>query len=460
MTASLKTKNQLKVAIIGSGPSGFYVADAIINSGISAEITLLEKLPCPYGLIRYGVAPDHQKLKRIANTLDTIAEHPSVNFLGNVELGKDISLEEIKSNYQVIVFCNGMSDSISLGIDGEHLTGVYPCNDLIGWYNGHPDYQGLEFNFDHDTAVVIGHGNVAIDISRILSKSIDDLRTSDIPENALETLSKKTLKHVHMIGRRGPIQSKFTTKELHELGKLSNCNVSLDPKYLNLNAACQQELDDTSNAIVHKNYKVMQSYADNFSAVNDNNRTQISIDFMMNPKYFTGKKQLSSAFFEETYLEGAPFNQTCKTLDHSIEITCGLAFTSVGFRGTILENLPVNEPKRTLTNQNSNLIGSDGKIVKGLYAAGWVKRGPHGVIGTNRECAQNTVDSILKDTPTLLQASAEGKAGLLKVLNKKNIRYTTFEDWKVIDKKEIDNGLLLGKPREKFVTVKEMLASL
>ena len=283
MTVSLKTKNQLKVAIIGSGPSGFYVADAIINAAISAEITLLEKLPCPYGLIRYGVAPDHQKLKRIANTLDTIAEQPSVNFLGNVELGKDISLEEIKSNYQVIVFCNGMSDSISLGIDGEDLPGVYPCNDLIGWYNGHPDYQDLEFNFDHDTAVVIGHGNVAIDISRILSKSIDDLRTSDIPENALETLSKKTLKHVHMIGRRGPIQSKFTTKELHELGKLSNCNVSLDPKYLNLNAACQLELDDTSNTIVHKNYKVMQSYAENFSAKNDNNKT---INHKLTQKYY------------------------------------------------------------------------------------------------------------------------------------------------------------------------------
>lgn len=460
MVVSLKTQTQLKVAIIGSGPSGFYVADAIISSGISAEITLLEKLPCPYGLIRYGVAPDHQKLKRIANTLDTIAEHSSVTFLGNVELGKDISLEEIKSNYQVVVFCNGMPESIALGIDGEQLAGVTPCNDLVGWYNGHPDYQDLAFNFDHDTAVVIGHGNVAIDISRILSKSIDDLRASDIPENALEILSKKTLKRVHMIGRRGPIQSKFTTKELHELGKLSNCNVSLDPKHLNLKSACQQELDDTSNTIVQKNYKVMQSYADNFLAVNDKNKTQISIDFMLSPKYFTGKKQLSSTVFEETYLEGAPFNQTCKPAEQLIEISCGLAFTSVGFRGVLLENLPVNEPKRTLSNQHSKLLGRDGKIVKGLYAAGWVKRGPQGVIGTNRECAQHTVDHILNDTPTLLQTSAEGKAGLLTILHKKNIRYVTFEDWKVIDKKEVENGLPLGKPREKFVTVKEMLACL
>lgn len=441
--SSLKAETQLKVAIIGSGPSEFYIADALINSGISVEITLLEKLPCPYGLIRYGVAPDHQKLKRIANTLDVIAEHPSVTFLGNVELGKDISLEEIKLNDQVIVFCNGMPDNISLGIDGEQLAGVYPCNNLIGWYNGHPDYQGHKFDFEHDTAVVIGHGNVAIDISRILSKSIDELRVFDIPESALEVLSKKTLKRVHMIGRRGLIQSKFTTKELHELGKLSNCNVSLDPRHLNLKSACQQELDDTSNTIVQKNYKVLQSYASNFSAVNDKNKVQISIDFMLNPKYFTGKKQLSSAFFEETYLEGAPFNQTCKSLDHLIEIPCGLAFTSVGFRGTRLENLAVNEPKRTLNHQNSKLLGSDGKIVKGLYAAGWVKRGPQGVIGTNRECAQNTVDNILKDIPTLLQISAEGKADLLKTLNKKNIRYTTFEDWKVIDKKEVENYQLL-----------------
>lgn len=451
------TATQFKVAIIGSGPSGFYVADALINSGISVEITIIEKLPCPYGLIRYGVAPDHQKLKRIANTLDTIAEHPSVTFLGNVELGKDISLEEVKSNYQVVVFCNGMPESISLGVAGEQLAGVHPCNDLVGWYNGHPDYQGLEFDLDHDTAVVIGHGNVAIDISRILSKSIDELRTSDIPENALEVLSKKTLKHVHMIGRRGPIQSKFTTKELHELGKLSNCNVSLDPKYLNLKSACQQELDDSASTIVQKNYKVMQSYADNFSAVSDENEMQISIDFMLNPKYFTGNKQLSTACFEETYLEGTPFNQTCKSLDKKVEISCGLAFTSIGFRGALLENLPVNEPKRTLSTQDSKLLGRDAVIIKGLYAAGWVKRGPQGVIGTNRECAQHTVDSILKDTPALLQTSVEGKAGLLKILNKKNIRYVTFDDWKVIDQKEVENGLLLGKPREKFVTVKEML---
>tara|TARA_R110001583_G_scaffold164850_1_gene317329 strand:- start:2446 stop:3825 length:1380 start_codon:yes stop_codon:yes gene_type:complete len=458
--SKLKPETQLKVVIIGSGPSGFYVADALINAGISAEITLLEKLPCPYGLLRYGVAPDHQKLKRIANTLDVIAEHDSVTFLGNVELGKDISLEEIKLNYHVIVFCNGMPDSISLGIDGEQLAGAYPCNDLVGWYNGHPDYQGQDFDFDHDTAVVIGHGNVAIDISRILSKSIDELRVSDIPERALEILSKKRLKRVHMIGRRGPIQSKFTTKELHELGKLNNCNISIDPRHLNLKLACQQELDDASNTVVQKNYKVMQSYASNFSELNDNSKTQISIDFMLNPKLFTGNKQLSSVIFEQTYLEGAPFNQTCKSLEHLIEIPCGLAFTSVGFRGALLENLPINEPKRTLTNQNSKLLGSDGKTVKGLYAAGWVKRGPQGVIGTNRECAQSTVDTILKDTPTLLQTSAEGKAGLLEILNKKSIRYVTFEDWKVIDRKEVENGLSLGKPREKFVTIKEMLACL
>lgn len=457
---NLKVKSQLKVAIVGSGPSGFYVADALINSGISVEIMLLEKLPCPYGLIRYGVAPDHQKLKRIANTLDVIAEHPSVTFLGNVELGKDINLEELQSIHQVVVFSNGMPYSLSLGIDGEQLTGVHSCNDLIGWYNGHPDYQAQEFDFDHDTAVVIGHGNVAIDICRILSKPIDELRMTDIPESALEMLAKNTIKNIHMVGRRGPVQSKFTTKELHELGQISGCNVSVDPNHLLLESACQQELDATSNIIAQKNFKILQSYGGNFSAISDKEKTQIRVDFMLNPKHFIGENQLSGVCFEKTHLEGAPFNQTCKPLNQLVEMSCDLAFTSVGFRGALLENLPLSEPKRTLANQQSRLIDADGLVLEGLYAAGWIKRGPQGVIGTNRECAQNTVDHIVKDASRLLQRETGGKTALLKILNKKNIRYVTFEDWKVIDKKEIENGMALGKPREKFVTVKEMLTCL
>lgn len=455
-----KTQKQLKIAIIGSGPSGFYVADALINSGIPVEITLLEKLPCPYGLIRYGVAPDHQKLKRVADTLNDIAENPSVTFFGNVELGSDVSLEEIRSIYQVVVFSNGMPDSVSIGINGEQLIGVHPCNDLIGWYNGHPDYQSQVFDFDHDTAVVIGHGNVAIDICRILSKSIDELRRSDIPESALEVLAKKKISHIHMIGRRGPVQSKFTTKELHELGQLSNCHVSVDPVYLQLAAPCEEELNDASNLIIQKNFKVLQKYASDFSVVNDAVKTQISIDFMLNPKHFMGESRLNGICFEKTHLEGLPFKQICKSLNQEVEVPCGLAFTSVGFKGALLEKLTLNEPKRTLAHQDSRLIDSAGIVHEGLYAAGWIKRGPQGVIGTNRECAQHTVDHILNDVPTLNRHDGEGKAGLQKLLNQKNIRYVTFDDWKVIDKKEIENGQALGKPREKFVSVKEMLACL
>lgn len=353
-----------------------------------------------------------------------------------------------------------MPNNASLGVDGEQLNGVHPCNDLIGWYNGHPDYQNKSFNFDHDTAVIIGHGNVAIDICRMLSKSIDELRMTDIPESALEALSQKTIKHVHLIGRRGPIQSKFTTKELYELGKLNNCNVSINPSHLNLKAACQKELEDTSNTIIQKNFKVFQAYGNNFSAINDATKTQVSIDFMLNPKCFSGQQQLISACFNKTYLEGAPFHQACKPLNELVEIPCGIAFTSVGFRGALLKGLSVTEPKRTLTHKDSRLLDANSHVVKGLYAAGWIKRGPQGVIGTNRECAQNTVDRIVEDTSTLFQDNAEGKTALLKNLNTKNVRYVTFDDWKVIDKIEIEKGLALGKPREKFVTVEEMLACL
>ena len=460
MVTNVKATDQLQVAIIGSGPSGFYVADALITSGISAEFTLLEKLPCPFGLIRYGVAPDHQKLKRVANTLNAIAEHPSVTFLGNVEVGKDIQLEELQALYQIIVFSNGMPESSLLGIEGETLTGVYPSNSLIGWYNGHPDYQDQNFDFDQDTAVVIGHGNVAIDICRILCKSIDELRKSDIPESALEILSKRSIKHAHLIGRRGPIQAKFTTKELHELGKLENCNVSVEPKYLSLGSACQKELEDISKLIVKKNFRILQSYGNNISEIKDKNKTQISIDFMLNPKAFKGEHQLTSAIFEETYLQGSAFNQSSISSKNLLEIQCNLAFTSVGFHGAGFEGLHSDEPKKTLANKNSRLVNENGDVLQGIYAAGWIKRGPRGVIGTNRECAQDTVDHILQDISGLLKKSAEGKPALIKILKEKNIQYVTFDDWKIIDNIEVERGQALGKPREKFTSLEDMLGCL
>ncbi|MBL1456329.1 MAG: FAD-dependent oxidoreductase [Methylophaga sp.] len=453
-------EHPLQVAIIGSGPSGFYVAEALLNSGISTEITILEKLPCPYGLIRYGVAPDHQKLKSVSQTLDVIAEHPSVTYLGNVEVGRDIQTNELMQLYHVLVFTTGMPKSSQLGIEGESLIGVNPSSNFIGWYNGHPDYQSLSFDFNSDSAVIIGHGNVAIDICRVLAKPIDELRKSDIPEQALDLLSQSKINHINLVGRRGPIQAKFTTKELHELGKLENCNVAIHPKHLELGDKCQQELEEISNLIAKKNHRVFETYSSNFTSTPDTDKKQITIDFMLNPKIFKGDKQLQSIVFEKTRFDGPAFKQVAIPSDDLVEMPGGLVFTCVGFKGSPFAGLTIDNKKGTLSNKNSRLINEHGEIVPGMYTAGWVKRGPNGVIGTNRECAQDTVNHIVEDMTTFVERPAYGKNSLIEHLQAKNIQVVTFNDWKVIDAVEKEQGQKLGKPREKFTSVSSMLACL
>lgn len=448
----------LQVAIVGSGPSGFFVAEALINSGVSVEISILDRLPCPYGLVRYGVAPDHQKLKSVTQTLDAIAQNPLVTFIGNVNVGTDLTLKELKSIYHIVVLTIGMPKGASLGLDGEDLKGIHTSSDFIGWYNGHPDYQDKVFDLSQETAVIIGHGNVAIDICRILSKSIDELSKSDITEKALVILNESNINKVRLVGRRGPVQAKFATKELHELGKLDNCHVTVDPKYLDLGLPCHLELNDSSNQLARKNYTIYQAYSNNFSIENEALKKYISIDFMLNPKGFMGIEKLESALFEKTSFVGPAFTQSCFNTGEFLEIPCGLAITSVGFKGVNFKGLNINPGNGTLTNINSRLINDDGEIIRGYYTAGWVKRGPQGVIGTNRECAQDTVNHILKDVSDLIKKSAPGKLALINCLIEKDIHFVTFEDWQIIDAAEVARGQKLGKPREKFTTVKEMLA--
>lgn len=448
----------LQVAVVGSGPSGFFVAEALVNSGIKVEVTILDRLPCPYGLVRYGVAPDHQKLKSVTNTLDVIAQSPLVTFIGNVNVGIDLTIKELKSLYHIVVLTTGMPNGAKLGLEGESLNGVHTSNEFIGWYNGHPDYQNKLFDFSSDTAVIIGHGNVAIDICRILSKSIDELSKSDITEKALEKLSESKIKNVHLVGRRGPVQAKFTTKELHELGKLENCHVSVNPSNLDLGLPCHLELNDVSNQLARKNHTIYQDYSANFFIENTSFKKNISIDFMLNPNKFLGNGKLETALFEKTSFTGSAFQQSCVNTGIFQEFDCGLAITSVGFRGVNFDGFNINPSNGTLKNINSRLVNENQEILSGYYTAGWVKRGPQGVIGTNRECAQDTVNYILEDVEELTRRSAPGKSALIEWLIEKNVQYVTFQDWQIINAAEIERGQKVGKPREKFTSVNEMLA--
>jgi NADPH-dependent glutamate synthase beta subunit-like oxidoreductase len=452
-------KKTLQVAIVGSGPSGFFVAESLIKSGIEVEVTILERLPTPYGLVRYGVAPDHQKLKSVSLTLEAIAQNPAITFLGNVKVGSnDLTLNQLRSLFHVVVLTTGMPKGSQLGLDGEDLEGVHTSSDFIGWYNGHPDFQNINFDLSQSSAVIIGHGNVAIDICRILTKSIDELKKSDITEQALELLSRSKIQRVHLVGRRGPVQAKFTTKELHELGKLENCHVTVDPKNMNLGMACRIELNDASNLVTRKNHSIYETYSENFNTKPVSAKKHISIDFMMNPKAFVGSERIEKIVFDKTKLDGPAFSQKSVNTESLIEIPCGLAFTSVGFKGTELGDLTLNPKNGTLLNENSRLLDKHGEVLFGMYAAGWVKRGPQGVIGTNRECAEDTVNSIVEDLPKYDGLNAPGKQALINLLHEKSIQFVTFNDWKVIDEEEVRRGQKIGKPREKFTSITEMLA--
>ncbi|MPS49465.1 FAD-dependent oxidoreductase [Methylobacillus sp.] len=448
--------SKTQVAVIGAGPSGFYVAEAFANQCTDVEVTMIEKLPCPYGLVRYGVAPDHQKLKSVTSTLDAIAEYPQVKYLGNVTLGQDISLEELQSFFHVVVLTTGMPNSTSLGIPGEHLPGVHPATSFIGWYNGHPDFQDTSFDLASPVAVVIGHGNVAIDVARILSKSIDELRKSDMTEAALSVLAESQIKTVHLVGRRGPVQAKFTPKEIHELGKLENCLVSIDPKHLDINLSSSVELNDVTNALGRKNFSIFQEFGKHFGLISD--KKQIVIDFMMKPKAFIGENKLQTVRFDITSLEGPAFKQSVIATGKTSDIHAGLAFSCVGFKGTAFPGLMTSEANGALKHSRSGILSELGVKIPGLYAAGWAKRGPQGVVGTNRECAQDTVVHIMEDIDQLIKAPKPGHPALVSLLGERNIQCVTFSDWKVINAKEIERGKSLGKPREKFTSVADMLA--
>ncbi|HYG51107.1 MAG TPA: FAD-dependent oxidoreductase, partial [Flavobacteriales bacterium] len=248
----------LRVAIVGSGPSAFYAADALFHLQLNVKVDMIEKLPAPFGLVRYGVAPDHLKIKNVIKVYEKVAENPNFGFLGNVTVGKNITVFELQRFYDAIIFCTGAESDRKLGIEGEDLVGSYTATEFVAWYNGHPEYQNHHFDFAHEVAVIIGQGNVAMDVARILSKTVDELKKTDITQHALEVLAESKIKEVHMYGRRGPLQAAFTPPEIKEMMELADCSAIVDPAELQLDEASLKELAKPVQAIRKKNYDIMQ----------------------------------------------------------------------------------------------------------------------------------------------------------------------------------------------------------
>lgn len=449
-------RRPLRVAIVGSGPSGFYAAHALLRSGINVVVDMFDRLPVPFGLVRYGVAPDHAKIKNVINVYQKTAEQAGFSFLGNVRVGRDISIEELRKFYDAILLACGAESDRKLGIPGEDLPGSYTATEFVAWYNGHPDYRAHKFDLSGEVAVVVGQGNVAMDVCRILCKTVEELKTTDIAQYALEALAQSKIKEVHMIGRRGPAQAAFTPIEIREFGELADCDVIIDPNDLQINAASRAELEGADNARRRKNLEILRSLAARRAS---GKRRKFIIHFLKSPVKLAGARKVGKVILEKNELVGEPDRQKAKGTGVKEELGCDIFFRSVGYRGLPIEGVPYYEQEGIFPNKEGR-ITQDNQIVPGLYASGWIKRGPSGVIGTNKPDSEETVAHLLKDVVQLKSCEQPDTKAVLKLLNQKGVRVVSFDDWKKIDAAEVERGKKIGKPREKYVSVEDILGVL
>lgn len=447
--------NPLVVAVIGSGPSGFYAAEALLKSDLSVKVHIIEKLPSPFGLVRYGVAPDHPKLKQVSLLFHKIAQHPDLHYYGNVEFGVDVTLTELKATHHAVVFCNGADSDRKLGIPGEDLPGSHTATEFVAWYNGHPAYRHHQFDLRQETAVIIGQGNVAADVCRILAKPIDELKTTDIASHALEQLAESKVRNIHVIGRRGPAQAKFTSKELRELGEQTNCFTSVDSTGYQLDSADEEELADKAN----ENSAKCSALFEQFKQREIYEQTKkIQFHFLLSPQQLLGENRLEKIIFNRNQLSGNAFSQVAQSTDETMELDCGLCFRSIGYRGQPLPDVPFDTKRGVIPNNKGQVVDQYGNPKEQLYVSGWIKRGPSGIIGTNRADSVETIATLLSDITKLVAKGTIAESALSEILKVKNDSTINYPQWQKIDAVETRLGSENGKPREKITDVNQMLA--
>lgn len=446
----------LRIAVVGSGPAGFYAAEALLATDTPTLVDVYDALAAPFGLVRYGVAPDHPKIKNIISRYEKTASHASFAFFGNVTVGRDISVEDMRRFYDAIVFTNGAQTDRRLGVPGEDLPGSYTATEFVAWYNGHPDYQDRSFDLSHECAVVIGQGNVAVDVARILSKTIDELKHTDITARALEVLAESKVREVRMIGRRGPVQAAFTPPEMKELGEMEDCDLVVVPSELELNDASRAELEVLKWREAQKNYDLLREAAGRAPA---GKSKRLHIQFYRGPKELVGGPRMDGVVLERNQLSGEAGKQKASGTGVTELVQCGVLFRSVGYRGVPLAGVPFDEKNGVIPNVEGRVM-ENGAPVRGLYAAGWIKRGPSGIIGTNKPDAFETVKSLVADIPSLPRCAEPSRDALAAFLKARGARVVSWDDWRQIDAAEVERGKPLGKPREKFVRIEEMLGVL
>ncbi|MCW3027265.1 MAG: FAD-dependent pyridine nucleotide-disulfide oxidoreductase [Solirubrobacterales bacterium] len=459
------TDHPIRIAVIGSGPAGFYAAGHLLKESDGRfEVDMLERLPTPWGLVRSGVAPDHPKIKSVTRIYEKTAAHPRFRYFGNVSFGEHVGREDLLAHYHAIVYATGSPSDRPLGIPGEELHGSHAATDFVGWYNGHPDQCDLEIDLlSAERAVVIGNGNVALDVARMLVLAPSELAPTDTADHALEVLADSRVREVVVVGRRGPAQAAFTNPELLELGELSEADVIVDPAELDRALAVHDPAAE-ANATSRKNVEILKGYA---SRTPKGHAKRIVLRFLLSPTALLPDEEGRLGAVELVRNELVPAAGgalRAQASDERETIPAGLAFRAIGYRGIPLPGVPFDERGGVIPNAGGRVIDLEtGEPVPGEYVVGWIKRGPSGVIGTNKKDAQETVDAMLAD----LLAAADGAAkhapeapdptAVESLLRERQPELVTYAGWTEIDKHERALGEPAGRPRVKLTRIEEML---
>jgi ferredoxin--NADP+ reductase len=456
--------NPLRVAIIGAGPTGFYAADHLLKQKESVvQVDLYDRLPTPFGLVRGGVAPDHQKIKTVTRAFDRIAQNPNFRFYGYVELGQDISVADLREHYHQIIYTTGAQTDRDLNIPGINLQGSHAATEFVAWYNGHPDYRECHFDLTAERVAVIGVGNVALDVARILCRTPEELAKTDMADYAIEALTRSKVKEVYVLGRRGPAQAAFTNPEVKELGEMADTDVFVPAEEAELSPLSQEALAQSRDRATQKKVEILQSYANREPAGKSH---KLIFRFLVSPVEILGNDEGQVAGMRlvknELYATEAGTLRPRATDQHE-ELSVELVFRSVGYRGVPIPGVPFHDKWGVILNEKGRVVKPDThEPVLGEYTAGWIKRGPSGVIGTNKPDAVETVDCMLEDLAegkTLRPAHPEPEA-IEKLIRERKPEFFSYQDWLRLDEIEQARGKEQGRPRVKFTRVEEMLAAL
>jgi ferredoxin--NADP+ reductase len=462
MSAPGTPDHPLRVAIIGSGPAAFYAAEHLLKAPERAvRVDLFDRLPTPYGLVRGGVAPDHQKIKSVTATYEKIAAHPGFRFYGNVEFGKHLRRADLERHVHAVLYACGAQTDKRLGVPGEDLAGSHSATEFVAWYNGHPDFRDRVFDLSQERVAVIGVGNVAVDVARILCLTPEELRETDMADYAIEALSASRVKEVAILGRRGPVQAAFTTVEVKELGELAGADVVVRPDEVTLDEVSAEELA-AARAATRAKVEIVQEFS---RRTPSGKPRRLAIRFLVSPLELTGRdgRVTGLRLAKNRLVKDASGAVVTRATGEVEEMAAGLVFRSVGYRGVALVDVPFDARSGLIPNAKGRVLDpATGAPLPGHYASGWIKRGPSGVIGNNKADSVETVNQLLEDAAkgVLPVPASPDPAALETLVRARQPAFVSFADWKRLDAIEVERGAAQGRPRVKFTSVEEMVGAL